>query len=504
MDQNRHAAESVGKYKLYFDLLQRKINEYHLDARHTYNMDEKGFMIGITGRSKRVFSKAIWKAKGLRQSLQDGSRDWITLLACVCADGSALPPSLLFSSANKSIQSSWVDAIQAGEHRVFITSSPSGWTNDDIGLAWLEQVFNRETKAKARSSWRLLILDGHGSHVTSSFIDYCDQHRILLCVLPPHSTQTLQPLDVALFKPLSTAYAKELSDHLHRAQGQLTVKKGDFFELFWRAWHSSFAEKTIRSAFEHTGISPLNSEVILNRFTHETPEASSVRGSSTSALSAEDWRKTDRLVRSAVRDQSDHNVRKLRSSLHHISIQNELLRAENTSLRESLQVNKRHNKKSKRLDLQQRQEYHGGATFWSPRKVREAQYRETVTQREKQQQQLQKAETRELQQANKLHKQKMAEERRVAREAAKAAKERKKVDKAAERAAQKAARDAEKAIQLSQKRKRKASRAPPGSNKRQKRGGGAAASGPAPVPALAAPASTTRRGRPIKLPKKFK
>ncbi|KAK1918658.1 hypothetical protein P3342_001707 [Pyrenophora teres f. teres] len=29
-------------------------------------------------------------------------------------------------------------------------------------------------------------------------------------------------------------------------------------------------------------------------------------------------------------------------------------------------------KQSYKLDLQQRQEYHGGAVFWSPRKIREA------------------------------------------------------------------------------------------------------------------------------------
>jgi hypothetical protein len=98
-------------------------------------MDEKGFMMDITGRSKRVFSKAIWKQKRVRESLQDGNRDWITLLACVCADRSALPPSLIFSSANGSMQSSRVDVIHASYHEVFVTSSPSGWTNDNVGLA---------------------------------------------------------------------------------------------------------------------------------------------------------------------------------------------------------------------------------------------------------------------------------------------------------------------------------------------------------------------------------
>jgi hypothetical protein len=240
MDANRHNADSYTKYELYFNLLQRKTAEYKLDAEHTYNMDEKGFMIGITTRAKHVFSRRMWEKGEVKASLQDGNRAWITLLACVCGDGSALPPSLIYESANSTIQSSWVEEIQSGEHSVLVSSSPSGWTNNDIGLAWLEQVFDRFTKAKARRKYRLLILDGHGSHVTMDFINYCDRNKILLAIFPPHSTHTLQPLDVVMFKPLSTAYSKELTTHLHNGQGLSVIKKSNFFPLFWKAWESVF------------------------------------------------------------------------------------------------------------------------------------------------------------------------------------------------------------------------------------------------------------------------
>jgi hypothetical protein len=49
------------------------------------------------------------------------------------------------------------------------------------------------------------------------FINYCDEHRILLAIMPPHSTHTLQPLDVVMFKPLSTAYSSALTTHLHKS-----------------------------------------------------------------------------------------------------------------------------------------------------------------------------------------------------------------------------------------------------------------------------------------------
>jgi hypothetical protein len=57
MDCNRHQAESEHSYRQYFDLFHAKIREYNVDARHIYNMDEKGFLGGITSRSKRVCLK---------------------------------------------------------------------------------------------------------------------------------------------------------------------------------------------------------------------------------------------------------------------------------------------------------------------------------------------------------------------------------------------------------------------------------------------------------------
>ena len=81
-----------------------------------------------------------------------------------------------------------------------------------MGLAWLKGVFNRYTREKAQRKWRLLILNGHGSHVVRDLIEYCDQHKILLLIFPPHATHTLQPLDVVCFKSLAQNYSNKLQN----------------------------------------------------------------------------------------------------------------------------------------------------------------------------------------------------------------------------------------------------------------------------------------------------
>ncbi|KAF2818744.1 hypothetical protein CC86DRAFT_308504, partial [Ophiobolus disseminans] len=49
------------------------------------------------------------------------------------------------------------------------------------------------------------------------------------------STHTLQPLDVVLFKPLSTAYSSQISAFLERCQGLTLMSKRDFCPLFMAA-----------------------------------------------------------------------------------------------------------------------------------------------------------------------------------------------------------------------------------------------------------------------------
>ncbi|KAI1683457.1 DUF4670 multi-domain protein [Pyrenophora tritici-repentis] len=165
---------------------------------------------------------------------------------------------------------------------------------------------------------------------------------------------------------------------------------------------------------------------------------------------------------------AEYEARKLRLSVHHLSVQYELLKHKNEGLKEALQHKKKHRKKGKALNLQQRQEYHGGSVFWSPRKLREARAREAVRERDETEEKLQKLRSKKQREEARLQRQDELEERRVERQRLKEMRELERAEKAAERARQKE-RDAAKAIQLPQKGKRRASAATSSNNKRQKR-----------------------------------
>jgi hypothetical protein len=81
----------------------------------------------------------------------------------------------------------------------------------------------------------------------------------------------------------------------------------------------------------------------------------------------------ERLVRAAVSNHTADESRKLSSTLHSLAVQNELLQEKNSGLREALEDKRKRKDHSKRLDLQRKDLYYSGTTFWFPRKIRQAQ-----------------------------------------------------------------------------------------------------------------------------------
>ncbi|KAF1939347.1 hypothetical protein EJ02DRAFT_352497, partial [Clathrospora elynae] len=59
MDRVRHNADLEAKYKLYLNLLHQKIKEYKIKPCQMYIINERGFIIGVTSRSKRIFSRRM-------------------------------------------------------------------------------------------------------------------------------------------------------------------------------------------------------------------------------------------------------------------------------------------------------------------------------------------------------------------------------------------------------------------------------------------------------------
>ena len=132
-------------------------------------------------------------------------------------------------------------------------------------MEWLVRNFGpgSSTEIKAAGETRLLVLDGHVSHVNAPFCKYCIDHNIVLLCLPPHTTHKLQPLDVGLFSPYKQAYSTELKDRFENHERG--VSKANFKNILAVARARAFTSENITSSFDACGIMPLNRRKILKR-----------------------------------------------------------------------------------------------------------------------------------------------------------------------------------------------------------------------------------------------
>lgn len=152
------------------------------------------------------------------------------------------------------------------------------------------------------------------------FINYYIAHQIYLIVLPPHSTQTLQPLDIVIFKPLASAYNEQLNHFIFECAGLLNLRKGDFFRLFYAAWEASFTKKNIEKAFKAARIYPFDLLVVLSKFMPTQPTTYE----DSKAYSLASWRSILVIIQAIEVNPSPKNTREVTETIHEIFVRKEI------------------------------------------------------------------------------------------------------------------------------------------------------------------------------------
>ncbi|KAM4055450.1 DDE superfamily endonuclease [Hirsutella rhossiliensis] len=228
----------VTEYR-YFKKLHETIASYGINPADIWNMDETGFRIGI-GRDQVVVTKS-------RRSQY----------FAISADGRYIPAFLILSG--KVHLEQWY-AIKELDGDTLIGVTETGFTNDQLNLAWIQHF---DKHAKSKGAWRLLLLDGHGSHHILDLIEYAEAHNIVLFALPPHLTHLLQPLDVVVFQPYKHYHSRAVDFAIRSGASKIT--KLEFLAMIQSIRVKAFKESTILSAFKKTGIHPFNPKPILER-----------------------------------------------------------------------------------------------------------------------------------------------------------------------------------------------------------------------------------------------
>ncbi|EJF55491.1 DDE-domain-containing protein, partial [Dichomitus squalens LYAD-421 SS1] len=215
LDPKRAQAFNRPVVKDHFRQLENLIKSFNIPWSHVYNMDEKGIQ---RGGGRRLQNIKYFVPRGRRTSykLRSASLELVTIIECVCADGSNIMPGFIFSG--KEFMRDWFQNVDCN---VTIAHSPNGWTDDFLCLEWFRKCFIPQATARRETDAPiLLILDGHGSHVTSEMRHLAMDHNIHLFCLPPHTTHRLQPLDVGVFGPLQQAWTKRCNEYYVTSRGR--------------------------------------------------------------------------------------------------------------------------------------------------------------------------------------------------------------------------------------------------------------------------------------------
>ncbi|KAK8073319.1 transposase [Apiospora phragmitis] len=217
------------------------------------NMDEVGVQEGQsdnstvlgTSRTNRVYRKT------------GQSTSWVTILESITALGRRLTPAVIFTG--QTVQAQWFNPkITPWKY----TSTSSGWSNTQIAERWLDEIYLPETAPADPDQWRLLILDGHRTHISEKFMWTAYTSKVYLLYLPAHTSDKLQPCDVGPFRPLKLYYTTE-TRQLMTQYATAPIYKRWFLDCYQRASEKAFSRHNVESGWKNTGIYPFQPDLVM-------------------------------------------------------------------------------------------------------------------------------------------------------------------------------------------------------------------------------------------------
>ena len=227
----------------FFDQLKGLMDEFAFPAGNIFNCDECG--ISSVQKPGKIIARKGIKQVGRITSLERGKN--VTLMACVSALGTFIPPFMVFPRARMNPQ-----LLTGSLPGTKGFANPSGWMDASLFVKFLEHLISCTHPSKEKPI--LLILDGHCSHKSLEAIELARKSGIIMLTLPPHTTHKLQVLDVSVFGPFKNYMSQEIDLWMTNNPGNRVT---DYDLAFIRAC----TPKNIISGFQSTGLYPLDTSV---------------------------------------------------------------------------------------------------------------------------------------------------------------------------------------------------------------------------------------------------
>lgn len=235
----------------FFDLLEKIVDECQLNATRIFNVDESGFST-VAKKCQKILA-----LKGKRQvgSVASGERGVnTTMVVCASAAGQFVAPMIIFKRKRAN-----PDLRVGAPPDCLVEISDTGYINKELFVTWLKSFI--DAVKPTRTNKVLVVLDGHSTHSKNlEAIELARNNGVIMLQLPGHTTHRLQPLDVAVFKPLELYYTEGNEKWLRTNPG-LTVSQYQVAQLIGEAYTRAAVLANAMNGFKKTGIWPVDRNV---------------------------------------------------------------------------------------------------------------------------------------------------------------------------------------------------------------------------------------------------
>ena len=147
------------------------------------------------------------------------------------------------------------DITESVPENFYMATSESGWMKSETFFEYLANAFNPWLEEQNISKPVILFVDGHKTHLTMQASKFCEDHQIVLYLLPPNTTHILQPADVGAFKPMKDYLRQEVLD-FQKKNPNSVIKRRDVAPLLSKALNK-IPVSAITNGFKATGLYPL-------------------------------------------------------------------------------------------------------------------------------------------------------------------------------------------------------------------------------------------------------
>ena len=234
-----------------------KLREAMLDPSRIFNQDETAVEVGSS--SQRVLAEVNTK---ILFSISGGSRKHVTASFLASADGSLVPPRLIYKGVRNVAEKHLKDLDSTGKSGKWKFSvSEKGYITRELFLDVCKDLAVHLDEKKI-SRPVILFLDGASPHISLKAAEFCKKNGIQPVLFKPNTTHLVQPLDLTFFSSLK----KELKRLVWNWQcapinaGQ-TLTKYSVVVLLREATEVCLQRADLLpNGFRRAGISPWNTE----------------------------------------------------------------------------------------------------------------------------------------------------------------------------------------------------------------------------------------------------